>query len=157
MAIKHKANLKILYPMGEICEMFDLPASTIRFWEKNFSQIKPKKNAKGNRMFTTEDVEVLKVIYHLVKEKGMTLSGADKFMKDNRTAARKETGMVEILMRIRATLVDIRTEINTLEKRQQNEIVIQTQDNESQAEQQADQEHDEPSKPRYIELTLFDI
>lgn len=157
MAIKHKANLKILYPMGEICEMFDLPASTIRFWEKNFSQIKPKKNAKGNRMFTTEDVEVLKVIYHLVKEKGMTLSGADKFMKDNRIAARKETGMVEILMRIRATLVDIRTEINTFEKRQQNEIVIQTQENEGQAEQQADQEHDELSKPRYIELTLFDI
>lgn len=148
MALKPKAATKILYSMGEVCEMFDLPASTIRFWEKNFAQIKPKKNAKGNRLFTPEDIEVLKVIYHLIKEKGMTLSGADKYLKDNKVAARKESSVVEILERMKSTLIEIRTEISTYENQHQDEIVIK---------EQHDENEEVEEKPRYIELTLFDL
>lgn len=150
MALKSKTVAKVLYSMGEVCEMFDLPASTIRFWEQNFAQIKPKKNAKGNRLFTPEDIEILKIIYHLVKEKGMTLAGADKYLRDNRSSARKESDVVEILQRIRSTLIDIRTEINTYEKQQEHEIVIHSQTEEL-------NETAEEPKSRYIELTLFDV
>lgn len=104
---------RVYYTMGQICEMFDLPASTIRFWEKRFKVLAPRKNAKGNRLFTPSDVENLKVIYHLVKEKKMTLSGAETYMMQRKVAARGETTMVEILQRIRATLVEIRQELET--------------------------------------------
>ena len=64
--------------MGEVAEMFDVNASLIRHWESKFDCIRPHKNKKGNRMFSPEDVEKLKQIYHLVKERGMTLDGANK-------------------------------------------------------------------------------
>ena len=67
---------KLLYSMGEVTDMFDVNASLIRYWESKFDCIRPHKNKKGNRMFTPSDVENLKLIYHLVKEKGMTLEGA---------------------------------------------------------------------------------
>ena len=67
---------KLFYSMGEVSEMFDVNPSLIRHWESKFEVLKPQKNKKGNRMFTPEDVENLKLIYHLVKERGMTLDGA---------------------------------------------------------------------------------
>ncbi|CDN32178.1 Transcriptional regulator [Mucinivorans hirudinis] len=147
MSVKSKIQ-KVYYTMGEVCEMFDLPPSNIRFWEKNFSFIKPKKNAKGNRLFSPDDVEQLKLVYHLIKDKGMTLAGADKYIKDNKVAARKESNVVEILQRVRTSLVDIRNEINALEKHKANEIIIPTIVAEEELAPQK-----EP--PRYIELTLF--
>lgn len=145
MALKAKPTTKIFYSMGEVCEMFDLPASNIRFWEKSFTQIKPRKNAKGNRMFSPEDIEVLKVIYHLIKDKGMTLSGADKYLRDNKIAARKETSIIDVLQGIRATLMDIRAEIATYEKQHADEIVILEQPSEP------------TPKPFISEPTLFDL
>ena len=67
---------KLFYSMGEVAEMFDVNASLIRHWESQFSVIRPKRNKKGNRLFSPQDVENLKLIYHLVKERGMTLEGA---------------------------------------------------------------------------------
>ena len=64
---------KLYYSIGEVADMFDVNTSLIRFWEKEFSIIKPQKNSKGNRMFTVKDVDNFHLIYHLVKEKGMTL------------------------------------------------------------------------------------
>ncbi len=104
---------RIYYTMGQICEMFDLPASTIRFWEKRFTVLKPRKNAKGNRLFTPADLENLKLIYHLTKERKMTLSGAETFLLQRKVAARSEMTMVEILQRIRATLLEIATELDS--------------------------------------------
>ena len=75
---------KRYYSIGEIAKAFDVNASLIRFWEKEFDILKPKKNAKGNRMFTPEDLKNLKTIYHLVKEKGFTLDGAKDFLKNNK-------------------------------------------------------------------------
>ncbi len=119
-------NRRLYYTMGQVCEMFDLPPSTIRFWEKRFKAIAPRKNAKGNRLFTPTDVENLKLIYHLVKEKKMTLSGAETYMMQRKAAAKGEMSMVEILQKIRATLVEIRQEIETAEQvhKEQDDIQI---------------------------------
>ena len=75
---------KLFYSMGEVAEMFDVNASLIRHWESQFSVIRPKRNKKGNRLFSPQDVENLKLIYHLVKEKGMTLKGAQMKLRENK-------------------------------------------------------------------------
>lgn len=99
---------KLLYTMGEVTEMFDVNASLIRYWESKFDCIRPRKNKKGNRLFTPEDVENLKLIYHLVKEKGMTLEGANRTMKHNRRAVAGDASLLERLQKIRALLVEVR-------------------------------------------------
>ena len=99
---------KLLYSMGEVTEMFDVNASLIRYWESKFDCIKPHKNKKGNRMFTPSDVENFKLIYHLVKEKGMTLEGANMAMRKRGNKVRSEISILERLQSIRAMLVGIR-------------------------------------------------
>ncbi len=99
---------KLLYSMGDVTEMFDVNASLIRYWESKFDCIRPRKNKKGNRLFTPEDVENLKLIYHLVKEKGMTLEGANRTMKHNRRAVAGDASLLERLQKIRAILVEVR-------------------------------------------------
>lgn len=74
---------KLYYSIGEVAEMFDVNSSLIRFWEKEFPTIKPKKNKKGNRLFTVKDIQTLDQIYQLVKEQGYTLEGAKKVLKTN--------------------------------------------------------------------------
>lgn len=74
---------KLYYSMGEVAEMFDVNQSLIRYWESKFDCLRPKKNKKGNRMFRPEDIENFKIIYHLVKECGMTLDGAKRAMKQH--------------------------------------------------------------------------
>ena len=74
---------KLYYGIGEVANAFNVNTSLIRFWEKEFDVLKPKKNAKGNRKFTPEDIKNLKLIYHLVKERGYTLEGAKKHLKTN--------------------------------------------------------------------------
>ncbi|MBE6220401.1 MAG: MerR family transcriptional regulator [Rikenellaceae bacterium] len=104
---------KLYYTMGEVAEMFDVKASLIRHWESKFSCIRPRKNKKGNRLFTPEDIERLKQIYHLVKERGMTLDGANKVMRSSAkmTDVSRDTEMLERLQRIRAALVEVREEL----------------------------------------------
>ena len=77
---------KLFYSMGEVAEMFDVNASLIRHWESQFSVIRPNRNKKGNRLFSPQDVENLKLIYHLVKERGITLEGAKKALKQKPAA-----------------------------------------------------------------------
>ena len=99
--------------MGEVAEMFDVNASLIRHWESKFSCLRPHKNNKGNRLFSPEDIERLKQIYHLVKERGMTLEGANKVMRASAKTAdlSRDTEMLERLQRIRAALVEVREEL----------------------------------------------
>ncbi len=75
---------KRYYGIGEVAKAFDVNTSLIRFWEKEFDALKPKKNAKGNRKFTPEDIKNLKLIYHLVKERGFTLEGAKTHLKEGK-------------------------------------------------------------------------
>ena len=108
MAVK-----KIYYSMGEVAEMFDVSQALVRHWESQFDCIKPHRNKKGNRMFTEADIEKLKQIYHLVKERGMTLEGANKVMRASAKTAdlSRDTEMLERLQRIRAALVEVREEL----------------------------------------------
>ena len=103
--------------MGEVAEMFDVKTSLIRHWEAQFSILQPKRNKKGNRLFTPEDVENLKVIYHLVKERGMTLEGAKRAMKRRAAGGdgeiRREAELMTRLRHIRALLVEVREDLKT--------------------------------------------
>lgn len=102
---------KMFYSMGEVSEMFDVNPSLIRHWESKFDCLRPHKNKKGNRLFSPSDVEKLKQIYHLVKERGMTLEGANKAMKSSRGVLSRDTELLERLQRIRAALVEVREEL----------------------------------------------
>jgi len=98
---------KLYYSIGEVARMFDVNTSLIRFWEKEFDIIKPKKNKKGNRLFTQKDIDNLHIIYHLVKEKGMTLKGAKKKMKENKEDTEHNFEIVRSLEQIKEMLTDL--------------------------------------------------
>lgn len=104
---------KLFYSMGEVAEMFDVNASLIRHWESQFSVIRPKRNKKGNRLFSPQDVENLKLIYHLVKERGMTLEGAKKALRQQPAEGgmERDAELMERLQRIRALLVEVREDL----------------------------------------------
>jgi len=108
MASKEKKIKKIYYSIGEVAEMFDVNKSLIRFWEKEFIIIKPKKNKKGNRYFTEKDINNFKIIFHLVKERGYTLDGAKKKLRENKEDTIKNVEIVSQLKDIRIQLVSIR-------------------------------------------------
>lgn len=93
--------------------MLDIPASTVRFWENNTKVISPKKNNKGNRQFTPDDVTTLKIMYHLIKECKMTIAGAEQKILTDRMALKKDVSAIELLQQVRASLVTIRDEIKT--------------------------------------------
>ena len=97
--------------MGEVSEMFDVNPSLIRFWEQKFDILKPDKNKKGNRLFTPTDVENLKLIYHLVKEEGMTLAGAQKRIKQNPEGLKRDMEIVDRLQRLKMLLLEVRQEL----------------------------------------------
>lgn len=103
---------KLFYTMGEVAEMFDVNASLIRHWEGQFDVIKPQRNKKGNRLFTPQDIENFKLIYHLVKERGMTLDGAKKALKKGSvvgdSALERDVQIMERLQNLRSMLVEMR-------------------------------------------------
>lgn len=103
----------MFYTMGEVAEMFDVNQSLIRHWERQFDVLRPKRNKKGNRLFSPQDVERLKIIYHLVKERGMTLDGARKALRRHRADedVPREVELMERLQRIRSLLVEVREEL----------------------------------------------
>ena len=91
--------------------MFDVNTSLIRFWEKEFDIIKPKKNKKGNRLFTKKDVENFHIIFHLVKERGFTLEGAKKKLKDNKDGTIENVEIVKSLQKIKSFLIELKEEL----------------------------------------------
>ncbi|MGV8096753.1 MAG: MerR family transcriptional regulator [Mangrovibacterium sp.] len=104
---------KVFYTIGEVAEMFSVNTSLIRFWEREFEMLKPQKNKKGNRLFTKDDIEQVKLIYHLVKERGMTIQGARQKLKDNKEETVKNHELVERLLSIRQMLTDLRDEMSS--------------------------------------------
>ncbi len=108
MPYKEKKVEKLYYSIGEVAKMFDVNPSLIRFWEKEFDIIKPKKNKKGNRFFTKEDIDNFHLIYHLVKEKGMTLKGAQLKMKENKSGTTNNFEVVKSLKEIKELLLEIK-------------------------------------------------
>jgi len=111
MAYREKEIEKIYYSIGEVAEQFNVAPSLIRFWESEFDLIQPKKNRKGNRQFTKEDIENVRTIYHLVKQKGFTLQGAKEMLKNDTQAVRDKMEMYESLKKIRQFLVEVRDKL----------------------------------------------
>lgn len=102
---------KLYYSMGEIAKAFNVNQSLIRFWDKEFDILKPKKNAKGNRMFTPEDVKNLQLIYHLVKERGFTLEGAKIHLKEGQKKTLDKFEIIKKLENIKIQLTNIKNEL----------------------------------------------
>jgi DNA-binding transcriptional MerR regulator len=112
MAYKEKEIEKIYYSIGEVSDMFNVAPSLIRFWESEFDTIQPRKNRKGNRQFTKDDIENVRTIYHLVKEKGFTLQGAKEMLKHDAQAVKDKVEMIDSLKRIRGFLCDLRDKLH---------------------------------------------
>jgi DNA-binding transcriptional MerR regulator len=102
---------KLYYSIGEIAKAFNVKTSLIRFWDNEFDVLKPKKNAKGNRRFTNEDVKTLKLIYSLVKEQGYTLDGAKLYIKSKKGKSLKNFEIITKLESIKDKLMKIKSEI----------------------------------------------
>ncbi len=102
---------KRYYGIGEVAKAFKVNTSLIRFWEKEFDVLKPKKNAKGNRKFTPEDIKNLKFIYHLVKERGFTLEGAKTHIKEEKHEALSNFEIITKLEGIKAKLIKIKSQL----------------------------------------------
>ena len=103
---------KLYYSIGEVSKMFNVSASLIRFWETEFDILKPRKNKKGNRLFSNKDIENLKLIYHLVKEKRYTIEGArNKLKGGNREINMDTLKVVRSLEMIKGFLIDIKKEL----------------------------------------------
>ena len=111
MPYKEKQIEKLFYPIGEVAQMFEVSVSAIRYWEKEFDILKPKKNKKGNRMFTKKDVDNLKIIYHLTKERGFTLEGAKNKLRENKADTIDNVEIINHLKSIRQFLVEFREEL----------------------------------------------
>jgi len=111
MPYKEPKIEKLYYSIGEVAEMFNVNTSLIRFWEKEFDIIKPRKNKKGNRLFTKEDIENFHIIFYLVKENGMTLKGAQKKMKENREDTLHNFEVIKSLNSIKSMLLEIKAEL----------------------------------------------
>jgi len=111
MPYKEKKIEKLYYSIGEVSEMLDVPVSTVRFWENEFSILKPMKNKKGNRMLTPDDIRNLKIIHRMLKEEGMTLQGVKKKLAGKWEEADSKYEITESLRKIRDLLTDLRDNI----------------------------------------------
>lgn len=100
---------KIFYRISEVVKLLGVPASMLRFWEKEFTCLKQiKKNKKGDRLYTNLDIENLKLIHHLVKEKGYTLTGANEYLELHKDTSKKNVSSIESLKKVRQFLEELK-------------------------------------------------
>ncbi len=111
MPYKEREISKLYYTMGEVAAMFDVNTSLIRFYEKEFDVLKPKKNKKGNRLFTPEDLENLKIIFHLIRDKGYTLQGAKDHLKNNLGETKDNQRVIDSLENLKKFLLEVRDQL----------------------------------------------
>jgi DNA-binding transcriptional MerR regulator len=111
MPYKEREISKLYYTMGEVAAMFDVNTSLIRFYEKEFDVLKPKKNKKGNRLFTPEDLENLKIIFHLIRDKGYTLNGAKDHLKNNLGDTKDNQRVIDSLENLKKFLLEVRDQL----------------------------------------------
>ena len=111
MPYKEKEPEKLYFTIGEVARMFKVNTSLIRFWEKEFDILKPKKNKKGNRLFTKQDLDNLHIIYHLVKERGFKLEGAKRKLKQNKEEVSQGVEIVQSLKRVKSFLVEMKEQL----------------------------------------------
>ena len=111
--MEDKLNKKF-YKIGDVAEILNVPTSTLRFWEKEFTVIKPKRNSKNIRVYTVKDIETIKMIYYLVKEKGLKLDAAQAMIKRNRDGISKQWEGVDRLKLIREQLLKLDNALDSL-------------------------------------------
>ncbi len=111
MAYKEKEIEKLYYGIGEVAEMLNVNASLIRYWEKEFDILKPKKTAKGDRLFTKDDIDKIRLIHHLVRDRGFTIEGARIQLKSKLEDSQKQYKINEKLQKIRAFLVELKEQL----------------------------------------------
>ena len=152
---------KLFYTMGEVAEMFDVNASLIRYWGTQFPALTPHRNKKGNRLFTPADIEILKRIYHYVKECGMTLEGANRALRGDRSQAPEANADMELLDRLhnlRSMLVAVRDSLSEESTEVAAPVVPQpVVEVTPEPEVVAPEPEPQPAKPMYREQTLFDF
>lgn len=113
MGEKEDTTARIYYTIGEVARMFDVNTSLIRFWEKEFDIIQPKKNKKGNRLFTQKDVDNFHLIFNLVKERGYTLKGAKEKLWKNPEDTHREYEIIKSLNKIEKFLIGVKKELGS--------------------------------------------
>lgn len=111
MAINISELTKLYYSIGEVAEMFNVSKSLIRFWESEFDLLRPHKNSKGDRRFTKQNIEQFNTIYNLVKERGFTLEGAKKELKNNKERIVKRKQTLDSLNKLRNFLEDLKDQV----------------------------------------------
>lgn len=114
MALNTNKELKLFYSISEVAKMFNVSETLLRFWEKEFPNIKPRKAGRGIRQYSKDDIEEVRSVYHLVKERGMTLEGARTALKHDKGCTNKHIEVIERLKSIRDELQSINKELNTL-------------------------------------------
>lgn len=102
---------KRYYSIGEVAEIFDVNTSLLRYWEKEFPRLHPKKSSKGNRMYTPKDIEQIRLVYHLVKERGFTIDGARKKLRDNADDVAQEAEVIQRLRSVKEKLISIKKQL----------------------------------------------
>ena len=115
MSLKPFKAEKIFYSISEVAGMFDVNESLLRYWEKEFATIRPKKTAKGTRQYRKEDIDAIRLVYYLVKQKGMTLAGAKQKLKENKETVVRTTEIVSRLESIKEELNALKKEFDGLE------------------------------------------
>ncbi|HEY8782803.1 MAG TPA: MerR family transcriptional regulator [Mucilaginibacter sp.] len=111
MPYKEREISKMYYTMGEVAALFDVNQSLIRFYEKEFDILQPKKNKKGNRYFTPEDIDNLKIIFHLIRDKGYTLNGAKEYLKNNMNDTKDSQRVISSLENLKKFLIEVRDQL----------------------------------------------
>ena len=115
MALNKNKDLKLYYSIGEVAQMFNVTETLLRFWEKEFPTIKPQKAGRGIRQYTKADIEQVRLVYHLVKERGMTLQGArDTIRRDKSKSVNRNIEVIRKLKDIRSQLQSIGRDLNGL-------------------------------------------
>ncbi|WP_291399451.1 MerR family transcriptional regulator [Daejeonella sp.] len=111
MPYKDREIEKLYYTMGEVTQLFDVNASQIRYYEREFEILQPKKNKKGNRLFSPEDVENLKIIFSLLKDKGFTLQGAKDYLRSNKGEVKENQKVIDSLERLKQFLLEVKEKL----------------------------------------------
>lgn len=111
MPYKEHEISKMYYTIGEVSKLFDVNPSLLRFYEKEFDVLQPKKNKKGTRHFTAEDIENLKIILHLTRDKGYTLNGAKDYLKNNMAESKDSQRVINSLENLKKFLIEVRDQL----------------------------------------------
>lgn len=111
MPYKEKEIERLYYPIGDVAEMMGVSASMLRFWENEFDILKPRKNKKGDRLFTQQDLANLRIIHNLLKGRGFTIKGAKKHLQEHSDQTREKAQMIESLQKLKGFLEELKAEL----------------------------------------------